>query len=54
MLTGSGKPGRYGAVDVDLASGRVSPTAAPLESLHTPEAFQKALDEALQRRHAGA
>ncbi len=52
MLTGSGKPGRYGAVDVDLATGRVSPTAAPLASLHTPEAFEKALDEALQRRQA--
>lgn len=49
MLAASGAPARYGAVDVDTTSGRVTPVAAPTRSLHTEDAFRAAMDQALQR-----
>ena len=49
LLTGSGTPGRYGAVDVDPATGRVTPIGDPTRSLHAPDAFRGAMEEALER-----
>jgi D-alanyl-D-alanine dipeptidase len=49
FLTGSGRPARYGAVAIDLSSGRVTPLANPCASLHAPQEFRQAMDEALAR-----
>ncbi len=49
FLTGSGRPARYGAVDVDLATGRVTAITDPNASLHAPDDFRQAMDDALAR-----
>ena len=49
LLTGSDEPARYGAVDVDPATGRVTPIEEPTRSLHAPDAFRAAMNEALTR-----
>jgi len=49
MLNETGRPGRYGAVDVDAATGHVTPIPDPTRSLHTPESFRQAMEEALRR-----
>lgn len=41
FMAGSGKPGRYGAVDFDPASGRVTPIPNPGESLHAMADIQR-------------
>jgi D-alanyl-D-alanine dipeptidase len=51
FLTGSGRPARYGAVDIDLETGRITPVANPRASLHTPADFQQAMEKALERLH---
>jgi len=48
-LTGSGKPGRYGAVDVDPKTGRVTPLPDPCATLHPPDSFEAAMAGALER-----
>jgi D-alanyl-D-alanine dipeptidase len=48
-LTGSGRPARYGAVAVDPASGSVTPIANACASLHAPDDFRRAMEEALAR-----
>ncbi len=48
-LAGSCKPGRYGAVDADLATGRVTPISNPKDSLHTKEDFARRIEAALNR-----
>jgi hypothetical protein len=48
-LAGSGRPARYGAVHVDLATGRVTPVPDPCASLHAPEDFRRAMQAALGR-----
>ena len=48
-LTRSGEPGRYGAVDADVATGRVEPIADPVEPLHTMPEVRAAIDGALKR-----
>ncbi|MHB9028608.1 MAG: M15 family metallopeptidase [Candidatus Latescibacterota bacterium] len=48
-LTNSGKPARYGAVDVDLPSGAVAPIPNPDESLHSVEDFKRHIESALDR-----
>jgi len=50
MLADSGAAARYGAVDIDAATGRVTSIADPTRSLHTKETFQSAIDAALQRQ----
>ena len=52
LLTGSGRPGRYGAIHADLATGRVTPVSDPCASLHAPERFRHAMDDALGRLRA--
>lgn len=51
LLNETGRPGRYGAVDVDVdaATGRVTPIPEPTRSLHTPESFRQAMEAALGR-----
>ncbi|MBT3378513.1 MAG: hypothetical protein HN742_25095 [Lentisphaerae bacterium] len=49
MLNDTGRPGRYGAVDVDVATGTVTPIPDPTEPLHTPESFRQAMEAALGR-----
>ena len=53
LLTGSGTVGRYGAVDVDPSTGRVTSIQEPTRSLHPPAAFRAAMGEALARIGAG-
>jgi D-alanyl-D-alanine dipeptidase len=48
-LTGSGRPARYGAVEVDLGSGRVTPVPDPCASLHSSDSFRQAMADALDR-----
>ncbi len=45
----SDKPGRYGAVDIDTASGQIVPIENPQESLHDLENIQQQIDAALLR-----
>jgi D-alanyl-D-alanine dipeptidase len=48
-LTNSGTPARYGAVDVDIASGSVEPIADPLRNLNTPEELEHQIAAAVAR-----
>lgn len=48
-LTHSGKPARYGAVDFNPATGRITPILRPTESLHPLADFQRHLELALER-----
>ena len=48
-LSRSGKPGRYGAVDMDPDDGRATAIGDPLTSLHTPEAIRREIERALGR-----
>ena len=53
LLTGSGELGRYGAVDVDPVTGRVTPIEEPTRSLHARDAFRAAVEQALSRIGTG-
>ena len=46
-LSGSGRPGRYGAVDFDPATGEMSPIADPEEPLNSEREIRDRIDEAL-------
>jgi D-alanyl-D-alanine dipeptidase len=48
-LTASGRPARYGAVDVDLSTGRTIPIANPGESLHSMDDIRSHIALALSR-----
>ena len=48
-LGGTGAPGKYGPVTVDLATGRVEPIVDAKTPLHTLEQIQHHLELALQR-----
>jgi D-alanyl-D-alanine dipeptidase len=48
-LIGSGRPARYGAVDFDPATGRVTPIPNPRDSLHSLEDIQRQIELALER-----
>ena len=50
MLARTGRPARYGAVDLDPATGRVSAMADPLAPLNTAEEVERQMAEALRRR----
>ncbi len=45
-------PGRYGPVDVDLATGQVAPILNPTQNLNSLADIQSTLDAALSRRAA--
>lgn len=49
LMAGSGRPGRYGAVDID-STGAVTPITDPTASLHSPESFAQAMQQSLNRR----
>jgi len=49
-LLGSGKPGRYGAVDWDAATNQVTPIEDPLKPLNTAEEIAQMIAGALARR----
>ena len=49
ILTGSGKPGIYGAVHLDVATGNVTPYEDPLAPLIPLEKMETELSAALQR-----
>ena len=51
-LSGRGEPGRYGAVDVDLATGKVMALADPMAPLHSPQEIEARIHEALARLQA--
>jgi zinc D-Ala-D-Ala dipeptidase len=51
-LARSGKPARYGAVDLDLDSGRTTPMKSPLKLLCAAEEVRRRIDEALKGRTA--
>jgi zinc D-Ala-D-Ala dipeptidase len=46
-LEGSGRPGRYGAVDLDPATGRTTPIADPEAPLNTEGEIRDRIEEAL-------
>ena len=48
-LTGSGRPARYGPVDLDLSSGDVTPVLNAGESLHSMEEIKRHIALALDR-----
>ena len=45
----SGKPARYGAVDLDLRTGRTTAIENPTNSLHSTEEIRQRIREALER-----
>ena len=49
ILNGSSEPARYGAVDADLSTGRVTPVEDPAAPLHDPADIQRAIAESLDR-----
>jgi hypothetical protein len=49
FLTGNGKPGRYGAIHFDQASGTITPVADPDELLQPTEAIQHEIEQSLLR-----
>lgn len=49
MLAGAGRPGRYGPVDMDPRSGRVTPLKAPLRRLNNESEFKAEIARALRR-----
>ena len=49
LLSSTGEPSRYGPVDIDLATGSVTPVLQPDQLLHTLETVQRELDKALER-----
>jgi hypothetical protein len=49
MLARSGRPGRYAAVDADLATGRVTAIADPLTPLHRLDEVRANIEAALRR-----
>ncbi len=46
-LAGSSRPARYGPVDLDVATGRVTPIADAAEPLNTPEEIEARILQAL-------
>jgi hypothetical protein len=50
ILHGRSAPGRYGPVDMDLATGAVTPIENPLERLNALEEIEAATEAALARR----
>ena len=48
-FAGRGRPGRYGAVDVDWNSGKTTPIASPEASLHAPEEIDRQIQNAMKR-----
>jgi len=48
-LTRSGKPARYGPVDLDTGNGNIIPIRNPKDPLHTLEDIKKQIDSALNR-----
>ena len=48
-LTQSGKPARYGAVDFDPATGKITPILNPTDSLHPLADFRRQVESALAR-----
>ena len=48
-LTQSGRPARYGAVDFEPATGRITPIPNPRDSLHSLEDIQRQIVTALER-----
>ena len=48
-LSISGKPARYGAVDFDPATRKITPILNPTESLHPSADFQQQVESALER-----
>ena len=48
-LCNSGKPARYGAVDFDPATRKITPILNPTESLHPLAEFQRHVESALER-----
>ena len=49
-LNRSGRPGRYGAVDLDLKTGKVTPIENPTTPLNSLEEIQEEIEQALKRR----
>ena len=49
-LNRSSRPGRYGAVDLDLATGKVTPIENPTTPLNSLEEIQEEIEQALKRR----
>lgn len=49
FLRATGQPARYGAVDFDPATGRVTSLADPLQALNTSEEIRAEVDRALAR-----
>ena len=48
-LTGTGKPGRYGAIHFDEASGQITPVENPDEPLQTPAVMAQEIAASLAR-----
>lgn len=48
-LNRTGQPARYGAVNLDPATGRVTPIAHPNAPLNPPAAIEELMDRALER-----
>ena len=48
-LSGSGKPGRYGAVHLQLPDGKVEPIPNPTAPLHTEKDIQDQIERSLNR-----
>jgi hypothetical protein len=49
FLTGSGQPGRYGAIHFDQTDGTIKPVADPDELLQPLEAIQHEIEQSLLR-----
>ena len=49
-IRSTGRPGRYGPVDVDTTTGQVTPIASPNAPLHTDEELRLLIQESLARR----
>jgi len=49
LLAGSGRAGRYGAVDVDPSTGKTLPLESPTEWLNSPVDVQSEIERSLRR-----
>ncbi len=49
ILTGSGVPAKYGPIDFDPATGKITPIENPEQPLNSPEELRSEIDAALSR-----
>lgn len=53
ILGSPGRPARYGAIDVNLDTGAITPIDEPGTPLNTTAEIERAIEQALDRRSAG-